>query len=175
MPCYWKRFVRAVSSSVGPVGMVVLVTAIVVGCGSRSSSDGSSSRKRSSQVVPSGLASVETRQFCQGLGGNGCQHLNTTVETWLRIAHLNADHAVGALYFSVEGCLDCHTYQTSGPPPQRSKAPDLTHIGASRNQSQIIAVLHCPVCVHPGSQMPALRGLSKNALDQLASFLAVSH
>jgi hypothetical protein len=175
MPCHWKRLVRAVSSAVGPVGAVVLVTAIAAGCGGGSSSGGSSSRSQSGQVAPpSGLGRVETAQFCRGLGGNGCQQLNTTVESWLSNGHLDAKYAVGALYFAVEGCLDCHAFQGSGPPPQRSKAPDLTHIGGSLNQSQIVAVLHCPTCVHRGSQMPPLRGLSKEAVDQLAAFLAAS-
>jgi len=146
---------------------------LLAGCG------GGSSGSKSSQSGGAGpgasqLASAETPQFCQGLGVNGCRGINTEVESWLANAHLKPTYAVGALDFAVSGCLNCHMYQKSGVASKKSKAPDLTHVGGSRNQAQIVAELRCPTCVHPGSQMPAYRSLSTQTVNQLAAFLAAS-
>ena len=152
----------------------VLAAALLAGCGG-----GSSSAKKNvgttNAVGASQLAAAETPQFCSGLGVNGCSEVNTTVETWLADAHLQPTYAAGGLDLAVSGCLNCHMYEKSGVPPNRSKAPDLTHIGGSRSEAQILAVLRCPTCVKPGSTMPSYKTLPKQTLDQLAAFLAASH
>jgi hypothetical protein len=150
------------------LGAVAVASLLLTSCGG-----GSSSGKQSSHAAAPELTSVESARFCQGLGVNGCQAINTMVQNWLDNDHLSGSYAIGALYFAVSGCLNCHRYQKAGS--QSTRAPDLTHIGGSLNQAKIVAVLRCPTCVHPGSRMPAYRSLSKHATDQLAAFLAASH
>ena len=164
----WIRSLRATPSIVSLLGAAALASILLTSCGG----GGSSSGKQGSHVGPE-VASAESAQFCQGLGVDGCQRINTMGQTWLRNDHLSGTYAVGALYFAVSGCLNCHTYQQAGS--QNLKAPDLSHIGGSLSQGEIVAVLRCPTCVHPGSPMPAYRSLSKLTIDQLAAFLAASH
>ena len=102
----------------------------------------------------------------------GCQPLNTTVKGWLSSGHLDPQYAVGALDFAVSSCLNCHTYRKANG--QSLHTPDLTHIGGTRTQTQLIAVIKCPTCVHPGSRMPSFRSMSKQIIDQLTAFLAAS-
>jgi|SRR5438270_7562888 len=165
-----RRSLQATPSLVPLLGAAALASILLTGCGG---GGGSTSGKQGSHGGPPELASVESAPFCQGLGVNGCQAINTMVQEWLGKDHLGSNYAVGALYFAVSGCLNCHTYQKSGT--QSLKAPDLTHIGGSLSQAQIIAVVRCPTCVKRGSLMPAYRRLSKPTVDQLAAFLAASH
>ena len=85
----------------------------------------------------------------------------------------NPTAIAGAKLFAQLGCLNCHTYQKNGS--QSLKAPDLTHVGGSLSEAQIIAVLHCPTCVKHGSQMPSYRSLPPNTIRQIALFLSASH
>jgi len=173
-----SRPTRAISSIVLLPALAALAAALLAGCGGGGGS--SSSHKAGATTTTangpgaSQLAAAESAQFCRGLGTGGCQSLNATVEGWLQQGHLDAHYAVGALGVASSGCLNCHEYRGSGSPPQRSKAPDLTHIGGARSQAQIAAVIHCPTCVKKGSQMPAYRSLSKQTLDRIAAFLAAS-
>jgi hypothetical protein len=164
----WRRSLQAIPSVVPLLGAAALASILLTSCGG-----GSSSGKQGSHVGPPQLASAESTQFCRGLGVNGCQGINTMIQKWLGNDHLSGTYAVGALYFAVSGCLNCHTYQQAGS--QNLKAPDLSHIGGSLSQGEIVAVLRCPTCVHPGSPMPAYRSLPKPTIDQLAAFLAASH
>jgi hypothetical protein len=165
----WIRPLRATPSIVSLLGVAALASILLTSCGG----GGSSSGKQGSRGGPPQVASAESAQFCHGLGVNGCQGINTMIQTWLGNDHLSDTYAVGALYFAVSGCLNCHTYQKSGS--EQLKAPDLSHIGGSLSEAEIVAVVRCPTCVHPGSKMPADRSLSKLTIHQMAAFLAASH
>jgi hypothetical protein len=160
---------RAVRDVVRLLAAGVVAAVLLAGCGG----GGGSSSKKQTVTAPPELTGAESARFCQGLGASGCQTINTMVENWLGKDHLDNSHAVGALYFAVSGCLNCHTYQKNGS--QSLKAPDLTHVGGSLSEAQIIAVLHCPTCVKHGSQMPSYRSLPPNTIRQIALFLSASH
>jgi menaquinol-cytochrome c reductase cytochrome b/c subunit len=99
--------------------------------------------------------------------------LRAAVPGWVKQQNLPKNAVPGANLFATSGCLNCHTYLSSGG--SQLGAPDLTAEGAkSKGVAFQIAHLKCPSCVNNGSPMPSFADFGEDNLRKLAIFLEAS-
>jgi hypothetical protein len=97
------------------------------------------------------------------------------VPTWAKTQGFKNDKTAlaGAKLFAQSGCLNCHTYLSSGS--SNLGAPNLTNEGSKNKGIPFqIAHLKCPSCVNKGSPMPRFAPLGESNLRKLATFLEAS-
>jgi menaquinol-cytochrome c reductase cytochrome b/c subunit len=93
------------------------------------------------------------------------------VETWMTDYNLPENAREGAEIFAVSGCLNCHTYGSTGG----TIGPELTDEGTKNRGIQWqIDHLKAPSQVTPGSTMPPFAELGEDNLRALAIFLEAS-
>jgi menaquinol-cytochrome c reductase cytochrome b/c subunit len=99
--------------------------------------------------------------------------LRAAVPGWVKQQNLPKNAVPGANLFATSGCLNCHTFLSSGG--SQLGAPDLTAEGAkSKGVAFQIAHLKCPSCVNNGSPMPSFADFGEDNLRKLAIFLEAS-
>src|SRR5215212_9398195 len=99
--------------------------------------------------------------------------LRAAVPGWVKQQNLPKNAVPGANLFATSGCLNCHTYLSSGG--SQLGAPDLTAEGAkSKGVAFQIAHLKCPSCVNNGLPMPSFADFGEDNLRKLAIFLEAS-
>jgi cytochrome c oxidase subunit II len=74
--------------------------------------------------------------------------------------------AKGQMVFRDQGCYGCHTVGAMGTPI----APDLSHIGAKRDQAYLTRWLKDPSMQRPTAHMPKIQ-LSESEVQALAAYL----
>jgi cytochrome c553 len=74
--------------------------------------------------------------------------------------------ARGQIAFRDQGCYGCHTVGVTGTPI----APDLSRIGAKRDQAYLARWLRDPSAQRPTAHMPKLQ-LSESEVEALAAYL----
>ncbi len=74
--------------------------------------------------------------------------------------------APGQIVFRDQGCYGCHTVGAMGTPI----APDLSRIGAKRDQAYLARWLRDPSLQRPTAHMPKLQ-LSESEVEALAAYL----
>jgi menaquinol-cytochrome c reductase cytochrome b/c subunit len=99
--------------------------------------------------------------------------LKAAVPGWVKQQNLPKNAVPGANLFATSGCLNCHTYLSSGG--SQLGAPNLTAEGA-KNKGIAFQVAHlkCPSCVNNGSPMPSFADFGEDNLRKLAIFLEAS-
>ena len=76
------------------------------------------------------------------------------------------DRGAGQMVFRDQGCYGCHTVGAMGTPI----APDLSHIGAKRDQAYLTRWLKDPSTQRPTAHMPKIE-LSESEVQALAAYL----
>lgn len=74
--------------------------------------------------------------------------------------------ARGQVAFRDQGCFGCHTVGAMGTPI----APDLSHIGAKRDQAYLTGWLKDPLIQRPTAHMPKIQ-LNESDAQALAAYL----
>ena len=74
--------------------------------------------------------------------------------------------ARGQIVFRDQGCYGCHTVGAMGTPT----APDLSRIGAKRDQAYLARWLRDPSLQRPSAHMPKIQ-LSESEVEGLAAYL----
>lgn len=74
--------------------------------------------------------------------------------------------ARGQIVFRDQGCYGCHTVGAMGTPI----APDLSRIGAKRDQAYLARWLRDPSLQRPSAHMPKIQ-LSESEVEGLAAYL----
>lgn len=74
--------------------------------------------------------------------------------------------ARGQIVYRDQGCYGCHTVGTTGTPI----APDLSRIGAKRDQAYLARWLRDPSLQRPTAHMPKIQ-LSESEVQALAAYL----
>ena len=74
--------------------------------------------------------------------------------------------ARGQIVFRDQGCYGCHTVGVAGTPI----APDLSRIGAKRDQAYLARWLRDPSLQRPTAHMPKIQ-LTESEVEALASYL----
>ncbi len=72
----------------------------------------------------------------------------------------------GRMVFRDQGCYGCHTAEKMGTPI----GPDLSRIGAKRDQTDLTRWLRDPSTHRPGAHMPKLQ-LTETEVQALAAYL----
>ncbi|MDA8083766.1 MAG: cbb3-type cytochrome c oxidase subunit II [Nitrospiraceae bacterium] len=72
----------------------------------------------------------------------------------------------GAVIFSEEGCIDCHSFKGRGG----STCPDLTAVTGRRSDSWIRRQINDPRSHNPNSMMPSFSHLSYREISALIQF-----
>ena len=151
--------------------VLLLAGGVLAGCGS----NGSPTTKPATgtgtgEKVPRELTRAREARSCASLASDqGCAYYDR-LEGWFQDGTLAAKDAPGAVALVENGCILCHRYRDIGT--QMIGAPNLTHAGATNDESTIARVIVCPTCVTPDSAMPAFKTLPKRTVDELAAFLA---
>lgn len=81
---------------------------------------------------------------------------------------LPPDLAKGAAVYEAQGCAACHVLKGTGT----AAGPDLTKVGAKRDQPWLKRFIKNPEAVVPGSAMLPFADLPDEDLDALAMYLA---
>jgi mono/diheme cytochrome c family protein len=76
------------------------------------------------------------------------------------------DRGAGEMVFRDQGCFGCHTIGAMRTPI----APDLSHIGAKRDQAYLTRWLQNPSAQRPTAHMPKIQ-LSESEVQALAAYL----
>jgi cytochrome c oxidase subunit 2 len=72
----------------------------------------------------------------------------------------------GRMVFRDQGCYGCHTAERMGTPI----GPDLSHIGAKRNETDLSRWLRDPSTHRPSAHMPKLQ-LTETEVQALTAYL----
>ncbi len=72
----------------------------------------------------------------------------------------------GRMVFRDQGCYGCHTAERMGTPI----GPDLSHIGAKRNETDLARWLRDPSTHRPSAHMPKLQ-LTETEVQALTAYL----
>jgi len=76
--------------------------------------------------------------------------------------------AKGAAVYEAQGCSACHVLRGTGS----AAGPDLTRVGARRDEAWLKGFIKDPAAVRPDSPMPPYGDLSQDELEALAKYLA---
>ena len=76
--------------------------------------------------------------------------------------------AKGAGVYEAQGCSACHVLRGTGS----AAGPDLTRVGARRDEAWLKGFIKDPAAVRPDSPMPPYGDLSQDELEALAKYLA---